>query len=178
MSSGIGKGSHKRNMSPKVGDVFEIPAPEGTRGLGQVVRAGGNLYVIIFSELFGPNPPLATLASVDILLAAWTTDALFFHGRWPVIGNYPIVEGRIPFPSYLVTINGASVVEDFDGMKRRLATSEDLSLLQYRATVAPIRLQNAFLARHGFGKWDPAYDALTAEAAWKRVLTKHETDDT
>src|SRR5215207_1084563 len=142
-------GAKKRYSKPKVGDVFDVPAPDGRRGIGQVVRAGGVPYVIILRDLFEDRPPPVELVAKEILLAAWTTDALFFHGRWVVVGNCPVVEDRIPYPSYLVLINGELVVEDFNGASRRLATPDDLRLLHYRTTYSPITLQKALLAQNG-----------------------------
>ena len=127
------------------------------------------MYVIIFSELFDDGASVPELTGRNILFAAWTTDALFFHSRWTVVGNRQIVESRVPFPSYLVVIDGEMVVERFDGDGHRPATSQDVGTLQYRTTVAPITLQNALLAFHGFRDWDSEYEILTAESAWTRV---------
>jgi hypothetical protein len=127
------------------------------------------MYTIIFRELFDDSPSVPELSGTSILFAAWTTDALFFHGRWAVMDNRAIAEDLVPFPSYLVIIDGKTVVERFDRASHRPATSNDVAALQYRTTVAPIRLQNALLAFHGFGEWDPEYRNLTTEAAWTRV---------
>lgn len=164
------KSTRKRYSRPKRGDVFELPAPDGRRGLGQVVRDGDVMYVIVFEGIFRTLPDCKTLRELAVLLAAWTTDSWFFHGRWSVCMNCPVAENNVPLPSYLIQINGEHFVQDFDGKIIHPATTDNVRELRYRSNFAPIRLQNAFLANNGLGEWDDSYGELSAETAWQRVL--------
>jgi hypothetical protein len=154
----------------KAGDLFRIPTPDGRYGVGQIARGGVVMWIVVFRDLFSELTTPQDLGACDLLLSAWTTDAFFFHGRWIVCGNSPVAEDRIPRPSYVVQQDGEFFVESFDGSELRPATQFDLNLLKYRFNVAPIRVQNALLAHHGFGVWDPDYEELTVETAWKWTL--------
>ncbi len=129
------------------------------------------MWVVIFRDLFAELPTADDLHERDMLLSAWTTDALFLHERWKVFGNYPVAEDQIPRPSYVVQQNGQFFVESFDGSELRPATQNDLDRLKYRFSVGPIRLQDALLAHHGFGDWKPHYDEVKAGTAWQWTPT-------
>jgi len=151
----------------KAGDVFQFPAPDGRHGIGQIARGGDVMWIVIFRDLFAELPTPEDLRVRDMLLSAWTTDALFFHERWAVFDNYPVEEYRIPRPSYVIQQDGQFFVESFDGSEFRPAKQHDLDLLKYRFSVSPITLQDALFAHHGFDSWNPHYDESTVEAAWK-----------
>jgi hypothetical protein len=151
----------------KTGDVFHFLAPDGRHGIGQIARGRVVMWIVIFRDLFTDLPPPEELAKREILLSAWTTDALFFHERWTVFGNYPVSEDRIPQPSYVARQGDNFFVESFDESDYRPATQDDLDRLKYRFSVSPKSLQDALLAHHGFDDWKEHYDELTVEAAWK-----------
>lgn len=159
----------KRSVGIRAGDIFEIPAPGGRRGYGQVIVSGTVFYVVVFRELFHDLPDLDELLKGEPLLAGWTLDALIYSGKWRIVGNRLPISGRVPFPSYKVRVRGVPHVRDFSGENYRLATSEDWELLENKTTVAPIRYQNALLSHHGFGEWRSDYEALTIEHARRRV---------
>lgn len=161
----------RTRMRPlKTGDVFQMPTPDGRHGIGQIARGGVVMWIVVFRDLFTELPTPQDLGASDLLLSAWTTDAFFFHGRWIVFSNYPVEEERIPRPSYIVQQDGEFFVDSFDGSSLRPASQADLKLLKYRPNIAPIRMQDALLAHHGFGTWNPDYDELTVETAWTRTL--------
>lgn len=161
------KPRRKRMRPLKSGDAFQFPTPDSRHGVGQIALGGDVMWVVIFRDLFAELPTLEDLREQDMLLSAWTTDALFFHERWTMFGNGPVAENRIPRPSYVVRQGDKFFVESFDGSDFRPATQQDLALLKSRFSVSPITLQDALLAHHGFGSWNPRYDKLTVEAAWK-----------
>lgn len=161
-----------RKMSVRIrsGDVFEVPAPDGRLGYGQVIKDGSVIYVVIFRDLYGSQPDLLDILESDPLLVGWTVDSLMYHGRWKVVGNKPPILDRVPFPSYKVRVDGVECVRDFAGDTHRAATPKEWELLDEKTTVAPIRYQNALFAHHGLGEWKPYYDDLTVEYARHRVL--------
>jgi hypothetical protein len=161
--------ARKRSVRIRAGDIFEIPAPDGRRGYGQVIVGGTVFYVVIFRELYHDPPDLDQLLKGELLLVGWTLDALIYHGKWKIVGNRSPISARVPFPSYIVRVKGVPHVRDFSGDTYRLATTEDWELLENKTTVAPIRYQNALLSHHGFGEWRSDYEALTIEHARRRV---------
>jgi len=158
-----------RSLKIKTGDVFEIPAPDGRHGYGQVIVGGAVFYVVIFRELYDARSDLDDVLKGELLLVGWTLDALIYHGRWKVVGNRPAI-ARVPFPNYKVRVKGVPHVHDFNGENYRLATEHDWELLNNKSTVSPIRYQKALLAHHGIGEWRSDYEALTVEHARRRVL--------
>jgi hypothetical protein len=154
----------------RTGDLFEIPAPDGRRGYGQVVVEGRVLYIVVFADLYSEVVDLDEVIKSDVFLVGWTVDALIFHGRWKVAGNRPPVVDRVPFPSYKVTVNGRVYAHDFNGENYRLATARDAEILDNKTTIAPIVFQKAFLAHHSFGDWSRTYDQLTVQYAHRRVI--------
>lgn len=163
----------KRSSKPvavREGDVFEISAPDGKLGFGQVIVSGKILYVVFFEDLYSEVPDLDDLIKSKLLLVGWTVDALIFHGRWKIVGNRPPDSERVPFPSYKVLMRGKVHVHDFRGKELRLADPAELELLENKTTVAPIRYQKAFLAHHGFEKWEADYERLTVAYAQRRVV--------
>lgn len=161
--------ARKRSVRIGAGDIFEILAPDGRRGYGQVIVGGSAFYVVIFRELYSELPDLDQLITGELLLVGWTLDALIFNGKWKIVGNRLPISARAPFPSYKVRVRGVPHVRDFSGENYRLATSEDWELLENKTTVAPVRYQNALLSHHGFGEWRSDYEALTIEHARRRV---------
>lgn len=162
--------SRKRpNVKVSEGDIFEMLLPDGGRGFGQIIVTGKLLYIVIFRELYDRVPDLDELIKTQILLVGWTVDALLFHGRWNVIGNRPVMAESVPFPSYKILVEGRMHVQDFEGRRLQPATPVEIELLENKTTVAPIRYQNAFLAWHGKGKWEPDYDRLTLQHVQRRV---------
>jgi hypothetical protein len=172
MTTGVTLTSSRTSRSIKVrkGDIFDIPAPDGRRGYGQVIVDGKVFYIAVFSEIYQVQPNLDELIEGDILLVGWTLDALIFHGRWKIVGNRSPIAERVPFPSYKVLVNGKPCVHDFDGENYRPATSRDLEVLENKTTVSPITYQKALLAHHGFETWERDYDELTVQHARRRVM--------
>lgn len=164
------KPARRSSTTVRAGDIFEILAPDGRRGYGQVILAGSVIYVVVFRDLFVERPSLSALADEDLLLVGWTLDALIHHGEWKIVGHRPPIAARVPFPSYKVRVNGVPHVHDFHGKNYRTASGKDWDLLENKTTVAPIRYQNALLAHHGFGEWRNDYELLTVEHARRRVL--------
>jgi hypothetical protein len=96
MSSNV---SSKR-VKHRRGDLFEFCAADGRLGYGVVLSPGGVLNAIFFRTLHASRPPTEVIAEDGIALIGTTMDALFYHGRWTVIGHdFPIPDG-LPFPNW------------------------------------------------------------------------------
>jgi hypothetical protein len=160
----------KRSVRIKTGDIIAMSLPNGKLGYGQVIVGGVMFYVAVFRQIFDSPPELDELLQGEIIFVGWTTDALIYHSLWRVVGNRLPIAARVPFPTYKVRINGVAHIHDFNGENRRPASPEHWELLDYHASHAPIRYQNALLAHHGFGEWKDYYDEITIEHARRRVL--------
>jgi hypothetical protein len=161
--------TRRKSVRIKAGDIFDIPTPDGRKGYGQVILSKTLQYIVVFEELYATPPDINELLKSEIFLVGWTSDALFFHGRWKVIANRAPISERVPFPWYKVNVCGERCIHDFNGEGHRPATDEDWELLEFKSSRSPIGYQKALLAHHGLGGWESDYDELKAAHVWRRV---------
>lgn len=107
---------------------------------------------------------MATVIDDDIVLAGWTMDALFPHGRW-AIRDRKVPVPDIPFPHFKVERDDSVWVTDVDGNFIRRASSAEQGLLDFRFSRAPIGFQKAFEALNSIGDWEDHFDRLTPQYA-------------
>ena len=151
---------------PKVGDVFLIPAGEGNVGLGQVAaRYGKDAYFLavfdgIVAEENAASRIRDTLAG-EVLFFGLSPDAKFYVGHWQIVSNLP-VRADLPLPAYKEAVLSPDRfdVVDYSGLRRRPATTDEVSKLRFRTIVAPIRFERALRASIGLDPWLPAYQEL------------------
>ena len=153
-------------MSAAVGDVFKVSLTGSVVAYGQVAASygtgGGHFYLLGFRGEFaaGDTPALQAITE-DRALIALSMDPLLRIGHWPIVGNRPVDEERIPWPTYKVAVRpDAYIVEDHAGRRLRDATDHDVATLRFRSVIAPIRFENALKALHDHGAWLPEYDGL------------------
>jgi hypothetical protein len=150
------------------GDLFEIPAPDGRTGYGQIIVPGKLLYVVVFEGLFrGTPPPCDELARTPLLIG-WTMDALIYHGRWKIVRSCPVPSG-LPFPNYKVNVGEDVFVTDFNGKVLRKASDAEAKLLTFRASVSPIVFQDSLLAYHQMSNFQ-LLDELSLERAHRQCI--------
>jgi hypothetical protein len=150
-----------------VGDVFAVPVSGEEVGLGLVCGDwNGELYLVLFDGLIHQTEAQAeSVWTATPLLAALSLNAKLYHGDWLIIGRLPDAVARIPQPVFKVGVGGRPYVESRDRLVTRPATAEEAEELRYRTVVAPVRLEKALQAFHGFGEWLPHYDDLKADYA-------------
>jgi len=159
----------------KTGDVFLIPIAAKRFGVGQIVARYGDtelFYIAVFGGVVEKPPSQARMEDIsfdEVILLANTFDVLIAEGQWPLIGNQA-PPNALPFPSYKIGLPGNSIVESWDGFTRRRATSEEELLLDFRSGVAPIRLEKAVKAFHGFLPWHESFDEFTRAYVDRRTL--------
>lgn len=156
------------------GDVFELTVPDGRFGYGVIIKrgvlkSGGTPYIAMFRSLHLRRPNLFEFADEEVVLAGWTTDALVYHGRWTVIAH-DLPLPRVPFPNFLVEMNGKFYVTDVEGRPIREADDDERELLDYQFSRSACWFQDAFEALHGFRQWDASYDKLTLTYAHARTI--------
>ncbi|WP_430385639.1 Imm26 family immunity protein [Blastomonas fulva] len=155
------------------GDVFEFAVPDGRFGYGIIIKRGGlknggTPYIAIFKSLHDERPNFSDVVCEEIVLSGWTMDALFYHGRWHVVGK-GIPLPLVPFPNFKVAIDGRFHVTDVEGNAIREAKAAELEILDYQFSRSPIGFQHAFEAIHGFRTWDRGDDKLTPAYALTRM---------
>ncbi len=154
-----------KGIRPKVGDVFEIPIDEARVGYGQIAAQRFESYLmVVFSTAYqrDQRPDTTLITSGDIAFVGESLDAKIWNGDWAIVGNVSPDLSRIPVPVYKVTVGdiGSWFVEDYEGTRRRPASPAEVNLLEFRTTVAPIRLEKALQALHGARSWEPTFRPL------------------
>ncbi len=143
------------------------------------MEGGGCPYIAIWRGLHEGRPPLDELENDEIALVGWTMDSWLYHGRWVVVGTLNPDKCDVPYPTYLVGMDGEPHATDYKGEKLGPVSPHETSLLDYKSSRSPVGFQNAFLALHGFREWEAADNKLTAEHARQRMtrapanLTRH-----
>ena len=160
-----------RRKKVSEGDLFELPAPDGRKGYGQIVISGDLLYVVIFEGLFEQGPPSCEDFAKKILLIGWTTDALIYHDRWKMVGTCPDLR-NIPFPNYKVKIENDIFVTDFDGKPIRKATPVETDLLDFRGGYSPAVFQDCLFAHHGLANSQALADLSIKRAEARCIIRR------
>jgi hypothetical protein len=145
------------------GTVFGLPLDELRSAVGQVlnVRLSSELLVVVFSGTAAHGDEMEVARSSPPALLGLTLDALFHHGRWPVVG---VMEPRVDVerPTFKVALGtpGRFVEESVEGAVLRDLSPVEAASMPYRKTVAPIRIDKATKALHGLEPWEDRYNDL------------------
>lgn len=159
----------QKQSAPRRGDVFELGTPDGRFGYGVVVEGGGVPYIAILRGLHDSCPAIDELENDRVALVGWTMDSWFYHGRWSLVGTLDPDRVDVPYPNFIVGIDGEPHATDYKGEVLGPAHPEEMGLLDNKSSRAPIGFQNAFLALHGYREWDAADDKLTADYVRRRI---------
>lgn len=92
-------GPRGKRIRPKIGDVFEIPLPDGRFAYGRVYDdAGVGIYNTI-TELSG-SPPIGCR---DFMFNVGMYEDILKSGKWQIVGHDPFEsdESAYPPPSYI-----------------------------------------------------------------------------
>lgn len=122
-----------------------------------------------FSLAYNSRPALGDLVKDEVALVGWTMDSWFYHGRWIVIGKLDPDLFNVPFPTYIVDIDGDLHATDYKGDVLGPVHPHERGLLDYKSSRSPVGFHNAFLALHGYWEWDDGHDKLTADHARHRM---------
>jgi hypothetical protein len=151
------------------GDLFEFSADDGRLGYGIVIIPGGVLHAAFMKTMHSKRPSNNELVADEIALVGTTMDALFYHGRWVVIAHDFPIPPDIPLPNWKVQINGELRTTDFEGQRHWPIRPDEIDLLDFKTSRAPIAFQKALEALNGIGEWRESYEELTPAYASRRV---------
>ncbi len=152
--------------SNQVGNVFTVPVNEKQIGYGHVIaRFEPVYYMVAYDRVSSINQSshVREITNSPILFLGNFFDNLISMGHWKVIGNEPPELSRIPFPTYKVQIGNQYFIETWDGAKRRLATPEEILLMDFRDSSGPICLEKALQAYFDNGPWDTFFNRMTRD---------------
>jgi Immunity protein 26 len=144
------------------GDIFRFEVSDRLFGYGQVLHSNSLQYIVVFEPEFCGNYPVEKIVTSPPLLSGWTSDALFYHGRWHIVANMALFQSVI-FPNYKVEFDKETWVTDFHGKLLRLATQGESTSLEFKGSESPISYEKAFKAHHGRLTWQPWYEGLRAK---------------
>jgi hypothetical protein len=158
-------------MRLKAGDIFTIPVSEQETGYGQIINIPdkSTFIIVVFQKIYKieMTPVLEEICKDDILFGGYTMDALLYHKKWVIIGNFSLNIDKIKLPYYKLGTPPNMRIVDFKAeQKIRDATKEEFEQLDYLTVVAPIRFQLALQAYHKMGEWKDYY----SELYYERVL--------
>ena len=143
----------------KAGDVFSIPLCKGKYGIGVVVIAQAEMYICVHKEIFSQEEVTSEIETYNLtpFLIARTSDELFYHGDWKVVGRD---DRKISYPMPCYVVNGPDgmVVKKFDGEYVRQADEDDLGFFGRKFSVSNVTFVEALQVAHGLDLGDPSYD--------------------
>ena len=152
--------SKKRNkMKAEIGDVFAISLDKFSYGYGQVVGEGNPRTYIIFDLISNNHPEINNILSSPIAFIANTVDVPIEDGDWIVIGNMQIPK-ELHLPFYKMNTQEGYYLTSSSGEMIRLATPEEIEMLENRKSISPSILEDAIKAKYGFGEWYQYLDNL------------------
>jgi len=149
-----------------VGDVFIVPIDGPHFGLGQVIATYGKdaYFLAIFDAVVGSDVSPEDLDRVregPLVFLALAMDVKLAMGDWPIVARRPVRPG-LPLPAFKEMVGSPDRIDivDYSGHRRRPSRPGEKDLVPNRKVIAPIRIEKALRARHGFGSWTAAYDGL------------------
>jgi hypothetical protein len=155
-----------RKATPRIGEgaVIAIPLGDGRWALSQVYQPGITFFLLVFDQVADglDAPPVLTARPI---IGAWTNDAEIYRGNWKLLTHRPVAPGIFVEPEYTVIIAGETVVESFDGKRRRAKAQSGDEALKNRSSQSPLLVQDATRAAFGLEAWKPFYDRLRLSPA-------------
>ncbi len=164
----MGDSGKRKRVRLRRGDLFEFSVLDGRYGYGLVVIPGGVLYAIFFQGLHVSRPEIASLLCDEVALVGTTMDSLFYHGLWTVVAHDQPLPAKIPYPNWKVKIGTEMRTVDFERAHNWAMQKDEIDLLDYQFSRAPVGYQNALEALNGLRAWEEHFEKLTPAYAARR----------
>jgi hypothetical protein len=152
----------------QAGDVFCIPLNDTARVLGQVLEPGVEQYICVFDKVFASDVDIKQVPHLKMLLVGRTTDALFYHGTWTVVGRTS-TPTQYPRPNHVVNSPQGLVLRTFDDELIRPADAADKEFFGFKRNTAPIGFANAARSIFELAQAERDYSHLLPQDAWRRM---------
>jgi hypothetical protein len=164
----MGDSDKRKGIRLRRGDLFEFSVLGGQYGYGLIVIPGGVLYAIFFRGLHFSRPDITFLLADEVALVGTTMDSLFYHRHWTVIAHDQPLPAEIPYPNWKVKIGDEVRTVDFDGANNWPIRSDEIDILDYQFSRAPLGYQDALEALNGLREWEEHFEKLTPAYAARR----------
>lgn len=146
------------------GDAFTIPFHDGMTSLGVVLDKDFGIYIAVMGGIFEDGvDPDEFVKTADVLLVGRTTDEMFYHGQWKVVGKVEAPDA--PYPCYVVDTSEGEVLKDFKGRVLRAACPGDMEKYGRKLNVPNSEFISALKAIHGVGDAGVDYSAIDVAQA-------------
>jgi len=89
------KPAPKKKVTPKPGDIVEIPLPSGGRGYGRVL---GDPLMAFYALRSDDGVPAETVLASPVAFRIWVMHSAISSGRWPVVANTPLEPAELESP--------------------------------------------------------------------------------
>jgi hypothetical protein len=148
----------KKPLRLKEGDVFTIPIDELTKGYGQIVKIPhkSSLFICVFEGRWDINEEqeISKIVKQPILFLGFTSDALFFHNRWVIIGNITTNLPSITMPLFKLGFPPETKLINYKLEILRQATSLEDKLLPFQSSLSPMGYQKELQAYYDVVAWN------------------------
>jgi Immunity protein 26 len=153
-----------------VGDIFAMSSINDENdpriGFGQIIKIPKKTFIVVIYKIVCYDqdfPSLDKILNSEILFLSYTTDALFHHKYWQVIGNSVSNLDMVKTPYYKLGLPPDMYIVNYKGDRLRKASQYEFDNLDYETLVAPVRFENALKLYYEMGEWDKDYDELLYE---------------
>ena len=125
----------------RVGDIVEVPLPDGSYGYGQVLTEP---LIAFFGLRSAQTPTLEEIVSSDVLFAIWVSKAI--ECDWSVVGHVEVSPLISQFPPFFKKdpLTGDYSIT-FDGGDELPATLKEVELLERAAVWQPNHVADRLL---------------------------------
>lgn len=148
-----------KRLKLNIGDIFTIPLSDNEVGFGQIISfpISKDQFIMVCFELKENKVgkyEVKKIIESPIIFLGYTVDALLYHNRWEIIGNYTnnIEDYVLPYHKIGIPPSDAFMT-DYKGNKVAKISGEVFEQLGFKTSVSPIRFQNALKAHFGLQDW-------------------------
>jgi Immunity protein 26 len=166
--------SMSRKFKINIGDVFTVPLSDDQSCYGQVLGIRHPIYYLAAFDALVPsgNSKIKDISTAKILFLGAFINPFKVRPTWLMVGNTQ-ARNETGFPAHRILSGGNYYVETWDGSHRRLATEEEVALLDNSITCSAAVLESALKAHFGLGEWEPKFhDTLKYEYVNERCRIK------
>jgi len=91
------KPAPKKEVTPKPGDIVEIPLPSGGHAYGRVLSDPLMAFYALRSD---EGLPAETVLALPVAFRSWVMHSAIGSGRWPVVARAPLEPTELESPRF------------------------------------------------------------------------------
>jgi hypothetical protein len=147
-----------KQRRPQIGDVFQIPLPDGVNALGQVLDEHERRTYLIVVFRACNQQPIDEVVESGFDLAGVVFDAKFLNGDWPIVGHRQPVRTAAPWFVNGHKDLGNLRLTNLDHSITRAVEPAEAAAHGTLHLVGPRVLQDAVEASKGRSAWSEHFD--------------------